>query len=202
MTRPFLRALLCAALLSLIASPVLAHAELVSAAPGLGDQVEGSPAKLVTTFSQNLNVSRTSREVRDASGSTVAKGGELGASPREFRLALPELAPGKYQVRWTSFSSEDGELARGSYTFTVVAAPSPSPSPSPSPLPSPTPTQSTSPSASLAPITPATPSPAPSAIPAPSDASGGGGGAVLILIGAALAVVGGIGIWLVRRRST
>ena len=39
MARPLLRAVIGAALLSLLASPVLAHAELISATPGPGDIV-------------------------------------------------------------------------------------------------------------------------------------------------------------------
>lgn len=191
MPRPFVRALIGAALLLPIATPVLAHAELVSATPGPGDQVGGSPAELVATFSQNLNASRTSLEVRDASGSTVAKGGELGDGPREFRLALPELAPGEYQVRWTSFSAEDAELGRGIYMFTVVAAPSPSPSPTFSAPPSPSPT----------PI-PTTSSPSPGATPVPGDTAPPSDGVIVIPILAASLIVGGIGVWLHRRRTT
>jgi len=195
LTRPFIRALVSAALLSLLAGPVLAHAELVSATPGPGDEIEGSPSELVATFNQDLDPSRTSLEVRDGSGSTVARGGELGDGPREFRLVLPELAPGEYQVRWTSFSAEDGELARDSYKFTVVAAPSPSPSPTPSPSPS------TSPSPSPTPIN-ATPSLLPSATPAPDATAASGDGLVLLPILAASFVVGAIVVWLLRRRAT
>lgn len=191
MTRPLLGALVCAALMSLIAAPALAHAELVSATPGPGSEVESSPPELVATFNQDLDTSRTSLEVRDASGAAVAKGGELGDGPREFRLALPRLAPGKYSVRWTSFSAEDGELARDSYTFTVLAAPSPSPTPTP------TPSVSTSPSPT--PVA-ATPSPSPDATPLPGGTDAGGDGVVLLPILAASLVVGALGVWLLRRR--
>ena len=190
MTRPFLRALACAALMSLLATPALAHAELASATPGPGDELDGSPAALLAKFNQDLNPSRTSLEVRDASGSTVAKGGEHGDGPREFRLALPELPPGEYTVRWTSFSAEDGELARDSYTFTVLAAPSPSPSP--------TPTPSMSTRASPTPV-PATPSPSPVATPVPGGTGATGDGVILVPILAASLVVGAIGVWLLRR---
>ena len=176
MARSLIRAVVCAVLLSLIAAPVLAHAELVSATPGPGDEVAGSPSELVGTFNQDLDPSRTSLEVRDASGASLARGGELGQGSREFRLILPRLGPGEYEVRWTSFSAEDGELERGSYAFTVIAAPSSPPSPSLSPTPT---------------------------APPPVDGtSAGGDGAVLIPILAALLVVGGIGAWLLRRRAT
>jgi methionine-rich copper-binding protein CopC len=168
----YLTPLFVAALLLLLnTAPALAHAEFVSGAPGPGDEVVASPVELVIEFSQDLDPSRTSLEVRDASGVTVARGGEVGDGPREFRLALPELAPGAYEVRWTSFSAEDGELARGSYDFTLVAAPSPSISATPSPT------------------------------TVPDGASPRGADAVLIPIVVALLAVGAIGIWLVRRKS-
>jgi hypothetical protein len=147
---------------------------------------------LVIKFNQDLNPSRTSLEVREASGSSIARGGELGAGPREFRLALPELEPGKYTVRWTSFSAEDGELARDTYTFTVVAAPSPSPTPLSSVAPSPTPTL----------IASATPMSTPTSPPPPLDAASGSDGDVVIPIIAAVLVVGAMGFWITRRRTT
>jgi len=186
-------------LLLLHASPALAHAALVSASPGPGDEVTGSPDELVAQFNQDLDPSRTSIEVRDASGATIARGGELGAGPREFRLALPDLAPGEYTVRWTSFSAEDGELARDTYTFTVVAAASPSPSPSRSPSPSP----SSSAVATAWPSStpgPATPAPSPSPTAGNTTSASGDGLAIVPILAAAL-VVAGLAVWLLRRRS-
>ena len=198
MSHRVLRALLCALLLASLAWPALAHAALESATPGPGDDLVGSPEELVAQFSQNLDPSRTSLEVRDASGARVARGGELGDGPREFRLDLPDLAPGVYEVRWTTYSTEDSEIARDSYTFEVLAAPSPSPTPTESPRP----TTSATPSRSPSPPPSASPSSLPSASPiAGSDASGAAGvdASVLIPIVVALAVVGGFGAWMLRR---
>lgn len=198
MARSLPRAAVAAALLLMLYSPsAFAHAAFVSGTPGLGDEVAGSPDELVITFSQDLDPSRTSLEVRDASGSSIARGGELGAGPREFRLTLPELAPGTYEVRWTSFSAEDGELARDSYTFTVVAAPSPLPSQSPSATPSSSPSPSPSPTPP-----PVTPVPSPSVVEPADDTSAGGDGAVVIPIVAASLVIAGLAVWLARRRAT
>lgn len=161
----------------------------------------GSPDELVAQFNQNLDPSRTSIEVRDASGATVARGGELGAGPREFRIALPDLAPGEYTVRWTSFSAEDGELARDTYTFTVVAAASPSPTPSPSRSPSPSPSSSAAAPASPSPtLVPATPAPSPSPTAGNGTSASGDGLAIVPILAAAL-VVAGLAVWLLRRRS-
>lgn len=196
MLRPLFRAAIAAFLLIALPAPAaLAHAELDSASPGPDDRVTGSPAELVARFSQDLDASRSSLEVRDVSGRRVVRGGELGSGPREFRLELPELEPGVYEVRWMSFSKEDGELARGSYTFTVVAAPSPTPTATPTPMlapsatPSPTETQVTS-----------APSPSGSATAGRSDTSGASGGSVVVPILASLLVVLGFGTWMFRRR--
>lgn len=198
MPRLLLRALVGASLISqLVIAPVLAHAALESASPGPGDEVTGSPDEFVLRFSQDLDPSRTSIELRDATGARVARGGALGAGPREFRLSVPDLPPGEYEVRWTSFSAEDGELARDAYTFTVVAAASPSPLPTASltaalsPSATPTPT--------LAAATPAAPSPSTAATGGEASASTVGAGALVPIV-AALLVVGSIALWLARRR--
>ena len=78
-------------------------------------------------------------ELRDASGTRIATGAKDPAEPRVMRMALPELELGEYEVRWTTFSTEDGELARGTYTFTVVQSQSPSPTASAAPSIEPTP---------------------------------------------------------------
>ena len=180
---------LLAALL-LLPGVALAHAELDTATPGPGDEVVGSPDEIVATFTQDLDMSRTTMEVRDASGETVAEGPVRGDGRRELVLALPQLAPGDYEVRWTSFSAEDSELERGRYTFTVLPAPSPTPGPTAAP---------TSASTAAPPTPAATRSPTPSATAAPIDGSDAGL-ATLLPIGIAVIALVAIGAWLLRRR--
>ncbi len=195
MRHRFLRALAGATLLASIAAPVFAHAELKTATPGPGDTVSGSPSELVARFSQDLDPSKTTLEVRDASGARIVRGGEPGSGPREFRLTLPALEPGDYEVRWTSSSSEDGEIARGTYTFEVV----PEPTPAPAGTPAPTPVATNEPSASTSgppTQTPAPPTLAPSPTPDPGIASDG---AILIPIVVVLLAVLGVGAWALRR---
>ncbi len=199
MARSLLRALLSASLLSqLLIAPASAHAALQSATPGPGDEVPGSPVELVLRFTQDLDPSRTSLDVRDAVGASVARGGELGEGPREFRLSVPALLPGEYEVRWTTYSAEDGELARDVYTFTVVAVASPSPSPTARTTPAPSP--SATPAPTLAATSSATPTP--TADPkqrGASDSADLAGAIVPIVV--ALLVVGAVAIWLTRRRT-
>lgn len=198
MTSRLWRSFLIAFALGLfLATSALAHAELESATPGPNDEVAGSPPELVTEFSQNLDPSRTVLEVRDAAGARIARGGEPGDGEREFRLALPELAPGEYEVRWTSFSSEDGELARDSYTFTVLHDPSPTPSAAPSPSDRPSSTPSAAPTPT--PTVVIAPTPQPTTEPGPPAASTSILDTVVPIAATAL-VVALVAVWLMRRR--
>lgn len=172
MTRRSRRLPSLAALLILLLAPAAAsaHAELESATPGPDDEVVGSPTVLVATFSQELDPSRSTLVVLDSTGTQVAAGGEVGDDPHELRLTLPVLAPGAYEVRWTSFSAEDQELDRDSYTFTVLAASTASPRPATA---------------------------APTATPTPD--TGGSDAAVIVPIVVALLVVVVVAAWLIRR---
>lgn len=200
-----LGALLGITLALLCPAAAVAHAELVSASPGPDDVVEGSPEVLTARFDQNLNASRTSLEVLDSAGARVVRGGEPGANRREFRIALPQLAPGRYQVRWTSFSSEDGELGRGTYTFQVITAPTPSPTPEPTPSRTPAPSSTSSSPPSPSPS--ATPSPTITRSPEPTGTGAGGqppnalDASVLLPIVVVLTGVGLVATRLLRRRG-
>lgn len=208
MFRSATRAALLAALTFVFAvTPASAHAELVSASPG-PDEAVTSPDAVVASFSQDLDPSRTSFVVRDAAGEAVARGGEIGDTPREWRLDLPALSAGAYEVRYTTFSAEDGELHRGRYSFTVIAStPSPTAAAAPSVTAQPmeTPAEPTdSPVATASPQAVATPShsPAPTSTP---DGGGDSGGVsamnVALPIIAGLALVGALGFVLMRRRA-
>jgi methionine-rich copper-binding protein CopC len=145
--------------------PVAGHAELVAASPGPDETVAGSVAALRATFSQDLDASRSSIEIRDGAGAVVARGGKDPREARAMHVELrPPLGPGEYDVRWTSYSAEDDELARGTYEFSVVAAAA-TPSPPPtgpatgtlgpvaaSVSPSPTPREGASPDADATPL--------------------------------------------------
>ena len=106
-----------------------------------------------------------------------------------MRMALPALEPGEYEVRWTTFSTEDGELARGTYAFTVVAGSPATVSPSSSPRPTPS---------EVAPR-----SDAPTMTPAPGHEPENGpetGGDEVIWPLLVLAImVAGVGVWIYRR---
>ena len=181
-------------LLTLVPSAVLGHAELDTISPA--DKSTGpAPTEIVGTFVQNLDPAKSNFRVVNAGGTVVAEGGEVDpATPRRMTLTMSPLSPGRYTIRWTTFSTEDSELAHGETTFTVVAAsPSPSVAPSASASPSVAPSASASPAPSAA-----TPSPSPSGGTGTTTTSTSD--AVIPVI-AALIVLAALGLWLLRSRS-
>lgn len=175
-----------------------AHSELDGPTPADGATVQGNPPTIEGAFTQDVDPQGSSLQLRDASGAVVAEGSVDPNEARRMVIApVPDLAPGTYTVRWTTFSAEDGEgPERGSWTFTVTAAPTPEPTPSPTPAPS----------ATAVPTADTTASPAPSAAPSPSDEPGpvdpaGSDTDALIPILLGLALVAVAGGFLLRRRG-
>lgn len=199
-----------------VPGPVAAHAALDVATPAAGATVTGPPSEVSGTFTQDMDPAGSSIELRDADGTVIATGGVDPANARRMVIAdLPQLAAGEYEVRWTTLSSEDGELDRDTWAFTVAAPPTDAPTPTPEPTPEPTasPTTSATSPASSAPASdepsspePASPEPAsPEASPSPLISPAGGEDtpgamdAVLPIV-LALIVVGGAALYLLTRR--
>lgn len=195
---PRLRAALAAAVLLLSLAPVaLAHAALDTASPADKSTVTGSPPELVFTFTETLDPAKSSLKLVNGAGTIVAEDSTVDpADAKKMHLVVPTQPPGTYTVRWTTGSAEDGDIAHGTTTFTIVAAsPSPSVAPSEAASASVEPSPAASPSASA---TPASPSPSPSGgtgTPTTSTSD-----AVIPVIGALL-VLAALGLWLLRSRS-
>jgi methionine-rich copper-binding protein CopC len=191
-------ALACAvALILLVPTLVSAHAELDTATPPDGSTVEGSPPEVSGTYTQDMKADGSSIQLRDAADEVVAEGGVDPSDDRRMVIEdLPGLVPGAYEVRWTTVSAEDDEVARGTWSFTVTAAPTPTatiaPTPSATLEPSATPTLEPSPTPT------ASPTAAPS--PAPGDPASTGMDVLLpILVG--LVIVAIAAFFLLRRRG-
>ena len=184
-------------LISLILPAVaLGHAELATMTPADKASVP-PPTEIVGTFTENLDISASSFTVVNGGGSVLAKGGAVDAGdPKTMRLALTgaPLAPGGYTIRWTSKSALDGDIARGTTSFTVVAA-----SPSPSPAPSASVGGSGVPSASAEASLPASAA----ASPSPSGGSGASSSSTdaVIPVVIVLAVLAVVAYRLLRGRS-
>jgi len=180
---------------ALLPASVLAHAELDTVEPADGSTVEVAPTEIVMTFTQDVDIARSSIVVVTG-GTEVANGGEVDpAAPRTMTLALPALEPGAYEVRWTTFSAEDGEgPERGVTTFTFTPPP---PTSTPVPTPTPEPSATPAPTAASTPSPTASPAPSPSAETAPTTSTAD----VLIPIIVAVLLIAGLAYWLTRRRS-
>jgi methionine-rich copper-binding protein CopC len=177
-------------LLSLLALVLLpgvaaAHSTLEASDPGAGATLTVPPTAITGDFSEDVDASRSSMELRGPDGAQIAKGGVPADGPptRMAISALPALAPGVYEVRWTTVTADDNGVERGTFTFTVVeAAPGSTPAPTTTSVPIATTT-------------------APAASPSPEPAPTAGPGDLLlpiVVLGAIL--VGGAAVFLRRRR--
>ena len=145
--------------------------------------MEGTPDEVSGTFTQKINPDGSSLVLRDTNNKVVARGGPDPDDDKRMVITdLPELAPGSYEVQWTTVSAEDGELARGTWSFTVaVAVKSPG-------TPEPAATASASAAATASATLEPTASPTPAATPAPTDQTSAGSDVILPIV-AALAII-------------
>lgn len=180
-----------------VAAPrAAAHSELVASDPADGAVLVAPPAGVVADFTEPVDPGRSSLELRGPDGGRIATGGVPSGGPatRMTIAGLAGLAPGAYEVRWTTVTPDDGGVERGTVRFTVAE---------PTPVP-PTPTAEPPPTPSLAPIgspspSPTSPSPGPSAGPEPQAGTGIADLALPLVVLVAL-VAAGAAILLRRRR--
>jgi copper resistance protein C len=175
---------------------VAAHAELEAASPTDGETVPGPfDGPIVLTFSAAL-AEGSRADLFNTGGAEFAKAVVDGPGARMTISLETTLPADDYEVRWVSVS-DDGDLLRGTVSFTVAPAP-PTEAPTPSPTPTPIPTASAE---------PATPSPAPtaspgsSATPTPAEPTPTGTSDVLIPIIVALVVAVAGAAYLLSRRG-
>jgi len=99
----------------------LAHAHLVTAAPGVDTILAGAPTNISLEFDEAVEP-RFSGVVVTGTDKVTAKTGpsELKAGHRNVLIApiTDTLKPGKYTVEWHALSA-DGHKVKGSYAFTI-----------------------------------------------------------------------------------
>jgi copper transport protein len=127
--RPIARIALALGLLLSLAAPahVWAHAELVTADPGAGSEIERLPDEIRLIFSEPLDADGTAVVLLDSAGRTLAEpaGRVDPEDPRAWlidRAALGDDAerPGAYTLRWKSRSSTDGHTSAGEVPYGIV----------------------------------------------------------------------------------
>jgi copper resistance protein C len=184
---------MAAMLLVLVPATVFGHAELATMSPADKSTV-AAPREIVATFTEPLDPAGSSLKLVDSSGKVLVQGGAIDPTDKKtmrLDVSATPIAPGSYEVRWTSKSAADGDLDRGTTTFSVpppsVTAPGPQSSASPSDASSPSPSALASAEASLA----------------PSDGTGTPTSSTdaLIPIIVVLVVIAALGLWLLRGRG-
>lgn len=101
------------------ASPAMAHSFLVEATPSSKDHVASPPKIVKLRFGGGVEPPYSKITVETPDGKVLGEG-SVGApdKPRELSMNAPDLAPGKYIVRYRVLST-DGHIVEGNYEFTV-----------------------------------------------------------------------------------
>lgn len=113
-----------------IVSSAFAHAEPVKAKPGDGAVLNERPTEIVFEMSQEMarESGANDIDVFAADGTEVTTVAAVIDNSDRARLSVPlpsDLPPGTYTVNWKTLSSEDGDPANGSTTFTFDPSASP-----------------------------------------------------------------------------
>ena len=109
---------------ALVLSPLLgsgmayAHAHLSRAEPRAGSTVTPAPQEVSLWFTEGLESTFSSVEVRDSGGARVDEG-EAQISGNTMHIGLKALQPGTYKVQWRALSV-DTHKTDGTFTFKVA----------------------------------------------------------------------------------
>ena len=93
-----------------------AHAYLDRANPRVGSSVRSPPREVTLWFSQKIEPSFSSAQVRDSSGARVDQGGRVDGSV--LHVSVKSLPPGTYRVHWRVLSV-DTHTTEGNFSFRV-----------------------------------------------------------------------------------
>jgi methionine-rich copper-binding protein CopC len=106
----------------LLAAPAFGHAKLRSSLPAADAALQAAPNSLTLTFNETvrLAVLRLTVDGRDIP-LTIDR--NAPAAP-QVTVKLPRLAAGKYQVRWSALSVDDGHVTQGTFSFAILTTPS------------------------------------------------------------------------------
>jgi copper resistance protein C len=115
------RLLAVALLIALVAGAALAHSFLERAEPRPGSTLKAAPTEVRLRFTERLEAAFSTVQVTDEKGRRVDRGEaqtEPG-SPRQLRVPLEPLGPGRYAVHWRVLSV-DSHVVEGDFTFRVA----------------------------------------------------------------------------------
>jgi methionine-rich copper-binding protein CopC len=101
------------------AGGAMAHAKLRSSVPANHAVLAEAPRAITLVFNEAAQLARL---VLVTGAHEIALTLDTGAKPaRSITVALPALAPGKYDVTWSALSPSDGHVMKGFFDFTLTA---------------------------------------------------------------------------------
>lgn len=103
-----------------------AHANYLRSDPAPNARLDAPPARVVVGFSEKVTLASSGLAILDQSGRELAADGVATADPTELALPFPASAvtAGRgavYTVAWHTVSAEDGDPAKGYFSFVVGA---------------------------------------------------------------------------------
>ncbi len=113
-------ALAASAWVVLAASPALAHAIIVEAAPQIGAVVHAGAVDVRLRFNSRIDRLRSRLALLDASGKEAAIKLDDNTPADVITARIPGVAPGDYRLRWQVLAL-DGHITRGDIAFSVTA---------------------------------------------------------------------------------
>lgn len=98
-----------------------AHSFLERADPRPGSTVKTAPVEVRLRFTERLEPAFSTVQVTDEQGKRVDRGEAVmePMAPRQLRVPLVPLSPGRYAVRWRVLSV-DSHVVEGDFTFRVA----------------------------------------------------------------------------------
>jgi methionine-rich copper-binding protein CopC len=111
---------MAAALMLVVSTLVLGHAELESSDPADGATIK-TPYTLTATFGEEITPNGSSIVVQDSTGAQVANGTVSPSDSKQMTIDLPVLPDGQYTVLWVSVTADDNGVLRGTYHFNISA---------------------------------------------------------------------------------
>ena len=102
----------------ILTAPAFGHAKLRGSLPAAGAQLQAAPKSLTLTFSETVRLGVLTLSV-DGKDIPVSIDRNAPAAV-QVTVALPALAAGSYQVRWSALSVDDGHVTQGTFTFSIL----------------------------------------------------------------------------------
>lgn len=105
----------------ILTAPAFGHAKLRSSQPAADAELPAAPKSLTLTFNESVRLAVLTLTL-DGKDIPVTVDRNAPAAP-QVMVALPPLVAGKYRVRWSALSVDDGHVTQGTFSFAILTTP-------------------------------------------------------------------------------